>query len=442
MSESPPPSPAGPTTPARFTSRIAAVVTAVAAIVFAAELNDKPFVDEYAYITQSYQPDLLLDGKRDDPHWLEFLSFDLVPVPKYMINAAFRATGTPRPTARDALGWYQNTESRWKSRRELIIARLPFVCSAAAGCAAMYLLASLAIDPTIALLAAGMLAINPLYRLHAHRAMSESPCETFLMLALLIGLTAWTRWWSARGRATTAWILWILTGVAAGLSVLAKFNGLLALFTLASWGGLGLLAPHGASPVRRAGLIAGIGLAVAVAAATFLALNPFMTARPGGPLPPAIRSLAEQGPWSRFRFLIDQRRSSSSSQQTMFPHNALVDPIERVKVVVVQGFGRFGLFGAPKSDSTIRYDVQDLGALLWLPLVLAGVIRAIRLGMAQLAANEPPTALALVLWAAVTLAVVTVYIPMAWDRYLLPIQAPLTLLAAIPVREALARVKP
>ena len=55
----------------------------------------------------------------------------------------------------------------------------------------------------------------------------------------------------------------------------------------------------------------------------------------------------------------------------------------------------------------------------------------IRLGVKQYRAGKPPTALALVIWAVVAWVVVTFYIPMAWDRYLLPIQSGNSLLAAV-----------
>jgi hypothetical protein len=43
----------------------------------------------------------------------------------------------------------------------------------------------------------------------------------------------------------------------------------------------------------------------------------------------------------------------------------------------------------------------------------------------------PPSAFGLLIWVAVAWAVVAAYLPMAWDRYLLPIQAPNALLAAV-----------
>ncbi len=55
-----------------------------------------------------------------------------------------------------------------------------------------------------------------------------------------------------------------------------------------------------------------------------------------------------------------------------------------------------------------------------------------RLGLEQqLRAGQPPAALALVVWAVCAWAVVTLYLPMAWDRYQLPIQSGNALLAAV-----------
>ena len=121
----------------------------------------------------------------------------------------------------------------------------------------------------------------------------------------------------------------------------------------------------------------------------------------------------------------------------MFSHNALHSLSDRAGVVAVQGFGRFGPLGPRKSDSTRRYDLrQDWGAFLWLPVVLAGVITAIRLGKQQHRQSQAPTAWALVVWVGLALLVVTAYLPMAWDRYQLPIQAPAALLAALPLASA------
>jgi len=177
-----------PKEPSRL--RWAGLIGILSAAFFALGLGDEPFVDEYAYITQSYQPDLLFAGRTDDASWLDVLSYDLVPLPKYLINLAFRASGTPRPSRRDALAWYEDTSYRWGSGADLFIARLPSVVLGALGCMAIFSLGTLFQDASAGGIAAFLMAANPLYRLHAHRAMSEAPCEALLLLTLALGLWA------------------------------------------------------------------------------------------------------------------------------------------------------------------------------------------------------------------------------------------------------------
>jgi hypothetical protein len=236
-------------------------------------------------------------------------------------------------------------------------------------------------------------------------------------------------------------LLLIAAGCSAGLSILSKFNGILVLLSLVGWSCLALALP-GMPRAAKLGLCAGTGGAIMTAWTVFVALNPFMTAHPAGYLPAQLRAIAELSAWQRFRFLIEHRGQVSSDQQGIFAHNALHSLSDRAGVVLVQGFGRFGPLGPRKSDSTRRYDLrQDWGAFFWLPVVLAGVISAIRLGKQQHRQSQAPTGWALVVWSALALLVVTVYLPMAWDRYQLPIQAPAALLAALPLASALTALR-
>ncbi len=417
---------------ARSLWRAGGVIGLLAAGWFALGLRDVPFVDEYAYITQSYQPDLVFSGRKNDVSWLDGLGYDLVPLPKFWINLAFRLAGIPRPARRDALAWYDNTSYRWGTERELVIARLPSIVLGAAGCVATFVLGTILRDERTGAIAALLLAINPLYGLHAHRAMSEAGCEAFLLVAMALGLLAWKSLLS-RGSSALSLLLLIASGCSAGLSILSKFNGILALFSLLGWTCLALALP--AMPrAAKLGLCAGTGGAIMTAWAVFVALNPFLTAHPPGHLPAELRAIAEMNAWQRFRFLVEHRGQVSSEQQGMFAHNALHSLSDRAGVVLVQGFGRFGPLGPRKSDSTRRHDLrQDWGALLWLPVVLAGAITAVRLGKHQYRQSQAPTGWALVVWSALSLLVVTVYLPMAWDRYQMPIQAPAALLAALPL---------
>jgi 4-amino-4-deoxy-L-arabinose transferase-like glycosyltransferase len=421
--------------------RNAGLIAILASGFFALGLGDVSFVDEYAYITQSYQPDLLFSGRANDPAWLESLAYDLVPLPKYLINLAFRMAQIPRPNREAAIRWYGNSHYTWGSPRVLTTARLPSIPLAAIGCMAIFALGVLVKDEKTGWIAAVLLAVDALYRLHAHRAMSEAPCEAFSLLALAMGLWAWRAILAQRNTMRGVFGL-MLAGCLAGVAILAKFTGILALMCLGVWSILGIALP-GVALTRKLILSAGTFLAIVAAWLVFLELNPTMTSRPAGRLPADLQALAEMGPWDRFRFLIDHRRRVSRAQQHAFSHNAVYTLDESAKVVAVQGFGRFGPFGPSKSDSLRRYDLaQDWGAICWLPLVLAGSIVSIRLGLKQFRAEKPPMGWAVAGWASLAVIVVTAYLPMAWDRYQMPIQAPAALLAALALAHAWETLEP
>ena len=126
---------------------------------------------------------------------------------------------------------------------------------------------------------------------------------------------------------------------------------------------------------------------------------------------------------------------SQRPTEVNFPHNALNDLGEKAKVFAVQGFGRFGPFGPSESDSTVRFrSPPRLGSDR---LVALGRCSAWSSRSGWVDSNSAPARrrrrVALALWAAVTWVVVTLYLPMAWDRYLLPTQSVNALLAALAI---------
>jgi hypothetical protein len=222
-----------------------------------------------------------------------------------------------------------------------------------------------------------------------------------------------------------------LAGVCFGLSVLCKFNGFLGFVIIAAWSGLAMITSG--LEVSRKLVIAGQSImAYIVALAVAVGLNPFMTAHPRVLVANDQTELAQMNVWERFDFQVKHRLKLSDNQKRQFPDDALFSLADKVKVVAVQGFGRFGPFGPSDSDSTVRFDLrQDWGAIIWVPTVLLGLVVSIRMGLYQYQSGQAPTAVAVLIWAAVAWVVVTLYLPMAWNRYLLPIQSGNALLAAL-----------
>ena len=428
-----PPPETGPPEPQKWTTWPGAIIVGLFALIwFGWNLSAEPsFVDESAYYSQSYFARLFAERRLDDPAWIEYPAFDLPPLPKYMIGASLRLGGYPIPTSSDAFAWYSNTSRTFypAGSSALTWARAPMVVAGALGCVALYGIGVLVSGPGAGLLAGLLLAINPLYRMHARRAMSDVPCEAFMLLALFFALWSWTRWLQGR-RWWIAWLGDLAAGLCAGLALLSKLSGTLVLMVIAVWTVLGLAART--SFWRKAGK-GGSALLVPIAALlVFITLNPYMTAHPTKALPPGLAAVNMLSMRERAETMFRLRLKVAADQQRMFPHNALFAAREKIAVAAVQGFGRFGPFGPTRNDSTIRYDrAQDWGACVWLPLVLVGALVSAARGWSERRAGRSPTSWALLVYWLVALAVVTAYLPMAWDRYQLPIQAPSALLASL-----------
>lgn len=421
---------------------LALAVLCGAAAVFAYDLASEPsFVDEWAYLSQTSYADLFVGGNVNHPAWLEMYAYDLPPLPKYLFGVALRAAGYPRPGLDTAAQWYRDTHSEFGPKPMLVAARWPSAALGALGCVAVFGLATLAFDERAGVLSAILLAINPLYRVHARRAMSDVPSECFILLSALAALWAWKRFLAGRP-AAASWLGAVLAGVCGGLAPLSKLNGALAMMIDAAWTLLALALPG--FRFRRKLAVAQAALVSAVIAlATFTVLNPFLTAHPRAFLTPTAAMIARKSLVERARLLIDYRVAVSRSQKDLFPHNALSTPLDKLAVVGVQGFGRFGPCGPHSSNSRIRYELaQDWGALLWLPIVVAGAVVFLLRGREQLAAGEPPAAWALLVQAGVALVVVTAYLPLAWDRYFLSLQPVAAVLAAGAIVTLADRIRP
>lgn len=418
--------------PSASPARLAGAVVLVAAAVFGSGLFDDSFYDEYAYITQSYYADLFLGGRRDDPAWLDDFALDLQPLPKYFIGPMLHAAGVRMPGPADALRWYVDTHFRYGPPRTLTAARLPFIATGVLGCLALFGIGMLVGGRWAGAMAALLLVANPLYRLHAHRAMSDVPCEAFVIAALGLGLRGLTRFWPGRGLALGILLLGA-AGACSGLAIACKLNGLLAPMVLTTWTFLAMLTPWLTSRARI-GLAIGMGLCAGMCPIAMLAMNPTLTSRPQGRANPQLAGRLDATPRERFQAIVRYRLEITAGQQEMekFDRDVVRSPEDKTAVLAVQGFGRFGPLGPSRSNSEVRYDPrQDWGVVLWGPLVLYGLWRSYRMGRDQIREGVPPIGMAIVIWALMSWAVVGTYLPLAWDRYFLPIQAPDALLGAI-----------
>ncbi|HEV3121616.1 MAG TPA: glycosyltransferase family 39 protein [Isosphaeraceae bacterium] len=409
---------------------IGAAIGVVALLYFGWDLSAEPrFADESAFLSQAYYCDLWLKGDYQNAAWLTFPALDLVPLPKYLIGLSLRAASLPRPGPAAAMRWYSDISYQCGTAAMLGAARWPSAVLGALGCVALYALGLQAGGRHVGVIAALLLMANPLYRMHARRAMADVPAEALVLITAALGLWCWRRTLS-RGWGAGPAFATLGTGIAGGLAVLAKLNGVLGLLIVSAWACLAVLLP-GVRASRKVALFGAALAACVLGFLTFVALNPFLTAQATGTNSPALRQLRDLGFLARCDKLRTHRLDVAANQQQNFPSNALTTPLERACVVAEQGFGRFGPFGPSPDDSTIRYDwQQDWGAWIWRIWVGIGLVWAIVKGYQQMRTGAPPAAWAIALEALVALVVVTLYIPMAWNRYFLSIQPGSALLAA------------
>ena len=100
----------------------AAAIMVIATMFFGSRIASEPhFVDESAYIAQSFYADLLLDNYRNDPAWLDYAGYDLPPLPKYLIGIALRVGGYPRPAPSSTAAWYSDTSRRFVPEAALVV---------------------------------------------------------------------------------------------------------------------------------------------------------------------------------------------------------------------------------------------------------------------------------------------------------------------------------
>jgi 4-amino-4-deoxy-L-arabinose transferase-like glycosyltransferase len=418
---------------------IAAVGLAALAWFSAGIPAEKAFVDEWAYVSQSYYADLYLSGKWDDRAWLDYPAYDLPPLPKYTIGLALMVQGYPRPRRASAVDWYRNTASTAGPYSMLVAARWPSATFGALGCVAIFCLGSLAFGRPVGLIAAFFLALNPLYTLHARRAMSDVPAEAFLLATEALALLLIVR----PGRPGLSWFAgWLGVGILGGLAVLSKLNGSLALMTVVAWAAVGVFVlPLPTS--RRWALATAAILAGAVGLLTFTLGNPFLTARPAVRMAGEEARIAEMGVVQRARYVADHRVGMSNDAAQQFPNDGLTTPAAKVSAMLVQGLGRFGPFGPAHSDSTKRYDrAQDWGALPWGICLTVGTVFLARRIVVQGATGRLPTALLVAVQVGLAVAVVTAFIPLAWDRYFLSIQPSMALLGALGLCELYRTLRP
>ena len=228
------------------------------------------------------------------------------------------------------------------------------------------------------------------------------------------------------GRARCSWSRG-LPGCARGWRFCASSTDLSA--SRSSWAGWGSRGSRAGLPwIRKLAMTVVTMVTISTAVTVLVAMNPYLTAHPrltahqSRLLTSKGRALIAQNPWQRFEAQVKLRRETSDYQRTKFANDALFRISERVKVLFVQGLGRFGPLGAGRVrlDGSVR-GPPGLGPD---PLGAAARVRSRAVDpigpRATRTRGRPPTGARSCDLGGRAWIVLAVYLPMAWDRYLLP----------------------
>lgn len=369
------------------------------------------FVDESAYVSQAYFGDLFITGQVNSNLWFEYPAYDLPPLTKYLVWAGLVAGGDARPGPAAMRAWYNDTSSRFESPEMLLHARLPILFCGIFTLLATGRLAERWLGSGGAALAIFFVAANPLFRSHARQAMADIPTEMGVAAALCLFAPKAGKLYGSYGRT-------IACGIFLGLAASAKLNGFLASIVLVVWSLVCLIK----SPRISLQLV----LAGFSGAILFILLNPFFYANPKGLREPQFDALRQKNLPERLKFMMDHRVGVSQEGQKLFPNDALTTIPQKISVLIVQGFGRFSPIGPIRDNSERRFDpAQDWPVVLWLPLVVWG-LRAALLDKSQ---NQMSNRFIITYWVC-SLVVVGAFLPLAWNRYMLPLVIPSSILAA------------
>jgi hypothetical protein len=268
---------------------------------------------------------------------------------------------------------------------------------------------------TLGVLAWACFLFSPLVRERAGLVSTDNLLLLSSLLALLVGVlfVEGTRRgrWRAPGRAAMV----VLTGLLLGAVVSIKLNGALSgiAFGVAA---LGLAVAGRVGPVPRWEPVLwalGAGL---VSFGVFLALNPVLW----HDVPGEISSWLQD--WERL----------ISAQQKRYFRKALLTPGDRVAAV----WRHAALAVGPLGQGTLARLATGL-------LLAAGTVLLIERAARSLRdPDRPRHEWTVAVWVAVWCAGVTAWIPLRADRYYLPVLLALSLVAALPLAEAVRRLTP
>lgn len=350
-------------------------------------------------------------------------------LPKYLIGLAWHVAGFQVGDLNDQWDWgadwdWNVASGRMPSAALLAAARWSAALPGALSVPVMFALGWRWGRRRVAYPASFLLATHGVILIHVRRAYMEAALQLGSLLVILAAA-----WWmerlAHRGEGARRWLLPALAlGMASGLALASKHSGAVPVIAA----GLGVLSAAVRLPrFARRQALGGLAIAAALVVAVFLALNPAWWSDPIGRAGEVLRLRAD---------LV-------AEQAALFPDAAYSDLPARIGGLIAQvtiadpAYYEVASWAGPLSDGIAAYEASpwtgirygqggagDVAGAILLLLAAAGVARLGRDWRTWAAAPV------IGLWALLTVLFILAAVPLAWQRYVLPLLPVIILLAA------------
>lgn len=394
--------------------------------------DSPPFhLDEAHKLGESYFYHLFFE-RRDlrHPAWTDdYYARINPPVGKYVFGAVLAAAGQPvrdQQLQADFNTYWRTPEELRKRVPDgmLRITRGTSIVFGAALCTLLFIIGRRVGGTAAGLIAAAMLLGYPLFVRYAQRGLTDTILLFHLTLIVPVTLAAGgmlrRHWQGTRaGGAVRRWCLLILmTAVVPGLAIAlatgSKLNG--GLTGPAYAAGVVLAAFVCASPRplwRRVGLAGGVTiLAAGVTLATFVAINPYLYPDPVGRMMDSMKAWTDWTVYQQidrgFGLFTGHQKATAVGHYTLFEESL---PLPRL----------LGLVGLGTVGAWLNVLCFGVGLVYLVARCMPGSSATSESGAAKPPANAGPVDAAVVTaWVVVVIVGITPWLPLLWDRYLMP----------------------
>lgn len=350
--------------------------------------------DENYWIRSSrYFKMLFLDHNTRWESWRDYGSVDQPVLGKYFIGLTLYLNGYDLaeiqrlPKFKYYKSYTENTDSGNAVLTETLqVCRRAVAVTGILSCLLLYWLGKELFSRRVGIIAAALLAFNPLMDLCSRRILTDTPLLFLVLLSLAVSVLFFKSW--KTGRKLHTWLWAACVGIMAGLAVSMKLNGVLTLWAL--FAATVMFIVYAKKSGNSVGsLTKPVVLAACLALAVFVAINPYLYKQPLV----GMQKMVKHRLW---RFHCQQLKTGSGLYTTPARVNAI---ISRTLSAHPRSFAPFGrILPLP----------VDFILFLW--------------GLWSILKKEREVITVVVLSAAVvTFVTLVLTLPLNWERYFLPL---------------------